>query len=158
MFEHNQQIITLATDFISFKYRVISHLDKIKNNPNLVWEGLEIRELEDGEIIQVDNIADDKIIGTITFHRKDSGDVILFLVQIRDVKGNLKQPQRVCINIGRTNKIENNLRVPNTDETKVLNDMFTKVKNRVYGIKEKNSTPKKKKLARTKGRNNFDEE
>ena len=158
MFEHNQQIITLATDFISFKYRVISHLDKIKNNPNLVWKGLKIRELEDGEIIQVDNIADDKIIGTITFHRKDSGDVILFLVQIRDVKGNLKQPQRVCINIGRTNKIENNLRVPNTDETKVLNDMFTKVKNRVYGIKEKNSTPKKKKLARTKGWNNFDEE
>lgn len=158
MFENNQQIITLGNDFISFKYRVISHLDKLKNNPNLAWVGLNIREFEDGEIIQVDNIVDNKVVGTITFHRKDSGDVILFLVQIRDVKGSLKQPQRVCINIGMTNKIENRLRIPNIEETEVINAIFTKVKNRVYGIKDKTSTPKKRVLARTTRWNNFEEE
>ena len=135
-------------------------MDRIKDNPNpdLVWKGLRIIEFEDEEVIQVANIEKDKVIGTITFHRKDSGNVILFFVQVRDSKERLKSPQRVCINVSGSNNLDSNLRIPNEEEIKTINAIFKKVRNRVYGIEDKVSTPKKRELVRPKGWNNFDEE
>jgi len=167
MNDNKQQLIKLGKDFIDFKYRVINYLDKldkVKYDPGLVWEGLKIIAFDDDEIIQVDNVCEDKVIGTITFHKKDSGDVILFSVQIRDGRGILTQSQIVCIAISETNKIENKLRSPNKEELKTINAIFTKVKNRYYGIKDKEdkgdkkNTPKKRALVRQMGWNDFGEE
>lgn len=146
------QFITLGNSFDSFKYNIMSYLDKLSCNSVFKWDGLKIVEFD--EEIYVGNIEEGKVVGSIMFSKKDDRHAKIFLVQVRDKKGNLKPYQMVAINNDIYEHFNFIPRVPTEEEIKVINDIFNKVKNLTYGIKPKKvNLPKKKALVRL---NKFD--
>lgn len=151
-----KQSINLASSFDSFKYNVISYLQKLKIRQCTEWKELKIIELED-EIV-VSNIEEGRVVGSIMFPKKDDRQAKLFLVQVSDKLGRLKPHQPVVINNNYYEHFNFNPRTPNEEELKVINNIFKKVKNLTYGIKEKPAErPKQRKLTRP-NRFNLDEE
>lgn len=143
----NKQTINLDSGFDSFKYNVISYLQKLEIGECTKWEGLQIIELED--VISVSNIEKGRVVGSIMFPKKDDRQAKTFLVQVSDVKGRLKPYQTVVINNNYYEHFNFNPRTPTKEELKVINNLFKKVKNLTYGIKEKqNKELKQRKLIR----------
>lgn len=131
----NKQTINLDSGFDSFKYNVISYLQKLEIGECTKWEGLQIIELE--EVISVSNIEKGRIIGSIMFPKKDDRIAKTFLVQVTDKLGRLKPYQTVVINNKHFEHFNFIPRSPNTEELIAINNIFNKVKNLTYGIKEK---------------------
>ena len=143
----NEQTINLGSNFDSFKYSIISYLQKLEIGKCTKWEGVQVIELE--EVISVSNIEKGRVVGSIMFPKKDDRQAKTFLVQVSDVKGRLKPYQTVVINNNYYEHFNFNPRTPTKEELKVINNLFKKVKNLTYGIKEKqNKEPKQRKLIR----------
>lgn len=131
----NEQTINLGSNFDSFKYSIISYLQKLEIGECTKWEGVQVIELE--EVISVSNIEKGKVVGSIMFPKKDDRQAKTLLVQVSDVKGRLKPYQTVVINNNYYEHFNFNPRTPTKEELKVINNIFKKVKNLTYGIKEK---------------------
>lgn len=143
----NEQTINLGSNFDSFKYSIISYLQKLEIGECTKWEGVQVIELE--EVISVSNIEKGRVVGSIMFPKKDDRQAKTLLVQVSDVKGRLKPYQTVVINNNYYEHFNFNPRTPTKEELKVINNIFKKVKNLTYGIKEKqNKEPKQRKLIR----------
>ena len=143
----NEQTITSGSNFDSFKYSIISYLQKLEIGECTKWEGVQVIELE--EVISVSNIEKGRVVGSIMFPKKDDRQAKTLLVQVSDVKGRLKPYQTVVINNNYYEHFNFNPRTPTKEELKVINNIFKKVKNLTYGIKEKqNKEPKQRKLIR----------
>ena len=153
---NNEQSINLGSSFDSFKYNIISYLQKLENEKCTKWEELQVIELE--EVISVSNIEKGRVVGSIMFPKKDDRLAKTFLVQVSDKKGRLKPYQQVVINNHYYEHFNFNPRIPNKEELKVINNIFKKAKNLTYGIKEKtHPEPRQRKLTRP-NRFNLEEE
>ena len=143
----NEQTINLGSNFDSFKYSIISYLQKLEIGECTKWEGVQVIELE--EVISVSNIEKGRVVGSIMFPKKDDRQAKTLLVQVSDVKGRLKPYQTVVINNNYYEHFNFNPRTPTKEELKFINNIFKKVKNLTYVIKEKqNKESKQRKLIR----------
>lgn len=153
---NNNQSINLASSFDSFKYNVISYLQKFEIGECTKWEGLQVIELE--EAISVSNIEKGRVVGSIMFPKKDDRLAKTFLVQVTDKLGRLKPYQTVVINNEHFEHFNFIPRTPNKEELEAINDIFTKVKKLTYGIKEKKQQGHKKRKLIKVNRFNLEEE
>lgn len=151
-----QQTINLGSSFDSFKYNIISYLQKLEKGQCNEWKALQIIEFEDE--IFVGDIEKGKVVGSIMFPKKDDRHAKTFLVQVSDEKGRLKPYHTVVINNNSYEHFNFIPRFPNEEEIKVINNIFRKAKNLTYGIREKQKKePKQRKLIRP-NRINLDQE
>lgn len=153
---NKQQLIILGNNFDSFKYNILSYLQKLECGECSIWNGLKIIEFE--EEIYVGNIEEDKIVGSIIFSKKDDRQAKIFLVQVRDNKGKLKKlSQRVVVASDKYEHFNFIPIIPTNEEIKVINDIFKKVKNLTYGISDKKVNEIKKRVLTRENKFDLDE-